>query len=96
MNVGNCCRQSEETQCRHLFAFPGQSNFSGRKYPLDWVEEVKQNGISVGGNDMFLNHILQVVGRKAFTFSRNSSLAFFFHSFFDGRYIFKKAAYKTQ
>lgn len=26
----------------HLFAYPAQSNFSGRKYPLDWVTMVKE------------------------------------------------------
>lgn len=26
----------------HLFAYPAQSNFSGRKYPLDWVAMMKE------------------------------------------------------
>ncbi|RUS71141.1 hypothetical protein EGW08_021094 [Elysia chlorotica] len=30
-----------------LVAFPAQSNFSGRKYPLEWVLRCKQSGLSV-------------------------------------------------
>ena len=30
----------------NLFAFPAQSNFSGCKYPLEWIDEVKYQGIS--------------------------------------------------
>ncbi|XP_072020767.1 LOW QUALITY PROTEIN: molybdenum cofactor sulfurase-like [Amphiura filiformis] len=29
-----------------LFAYPGQSNFSGRKYPLSWCTKVKQGQLS--------------------------------------------------
>ncbi|XP_060103805.1 molybdenum cofactor sulfurase isoform X2 [Heteronotia binoei] len=28
-------------QTPHLFCYPAQSNFSGRKYPLAWIEEIK-------------------------------------------------------
>eukprot|EP00916_Digyalum_oweni_P023066 GHVL01038349.1.p1 GENE.GHVL01038349.1~~GHVL01038349.1.p1 ORF type:complete len:342 (-),score=24.80 GHVL01038349.1:279-1304(-) len=28
--------------CNCLFAFPGQSNFSGRKYPLSWIGDVTE------------------------------------------------------
>ncbi|HEX8829599.1 MAG TPA: aminotransferase class V-fold PLP-dependent enzyme [Longimicrobium sp.] len=31
----------------HLFAFPAQSNFSGVKHPLDWVEEAREHGYHV-------------------------------------------------
>ncbi|KAJ8036017.1 Molybdenum cofactor sulfurase [Holothuria leucospilota] len=27
----------------HLFIYPGQSNFSGKKYPLDWTSKCKNN-----------------------------------------------------
>uniref|UniRef100_UPI00358FB26D molybdenum cofactor sulfurase n=1 Tax=Myxine glutinosa TaxID=7769 RepID=UPI00358FB26D len=27
----------------HLFCFPAQSNFTGRKYPLNWVQAVQEN-----------------------------------------------------
>uniref|UniRef100_H2ZFV5 Aminotransferase class V domain-containing protein n=1 Tax=Ciona savignyi TaxID=51511 RepID=H2ZFV5_CIOSA len=34
----------------HLFAYPAQSNFSGRKYPLNWIQNVKKGTI---GNTTF-------------------------------------------
>ncbi|XP_062987312.1 molybdenum cofactor sulfurase [Elgaria multicarinata webbii] len=34
---------TEEKSCRtpHLFCYPAQSNFSGTKYPLAWIEQIK-------------------------------------------------------
>ncbi|XP_061445641.1 molybdenum cofactor sulfurase isoform X2 [Rhineura floridana] len=34
---------TEEKSCRtsHLFCYPAQSNFSGTRYPLAWIEEIK-------------------------------------------------------
>uniref|UniRef100_H2ZFT9 Aminotransferase class V domain-containing protein n=1 Tax=Ciona savignyi TaxID=51511 RepID=H2ZFT9_CIOSA len=29
----------------HLFAYPAQSNFAGRKYPLNWIQNVKKGAI---------------------------------------------------
>ena len=31
-------------QAPSLFCFPAMSNFNGRKYPLDWVEEIQGRG----------------------------------------------------
>eukprot|EP00462_Mataza_sp_D1_P021002 CAMPEP_0175126612 /NCGR_PEP_ID=MMETSP0087-20121206/3950_1 /TAXON_ID=136419 /ORGANISM="Unknown Unknown, Strain D1" /LENGTH=740 /DNA_ID=CAMNT_0016408543 /DNA_START=37 /DNA_END=2259 /DNA_ORIENTATION=- len=33
------------TEACHLFAFPAESNFSGFKYPLDWVQRVQRDGV---------------------------------------------------
>ena len=30
----------------HLFAYPAQSNFSGRKYPLSWAVEIEEGSLS--------------------------------------------------
>ncbi|XP_060637428.2 molybdenum cofactor sulfurase isoform X1 [Anolis sagrei] len=30
----------------HLFCYPAQSNFSGTKYPLDWIEKIKSGKLS--------------------------------------------------
>uniref|UniRef100_A0ABM5GQW4 Molybdenum cofactor sulfurase n=1 Tax=Pogona vitticeps TaxID=103695 RepID=A0ABM5GQW4_9SAUR len=34
---------AEEKSCQmlHLFCYPAQSNFSGTKYPLEWIEQIK-------------------------------------------------------
>jgi selenocysteine lyase/cysteine desulfurase len=31
----------------HLFAYPAQSNFSGRRHPLEWIEAAHKNGWAV-------------------------------------------------
>ena len=31
--------EKSDSKIHHLFAFPAQSNFSGRKYPLQWVKD---------------------------------------------------------
>lgn len=35
------------TQPLHLFAYPAQSNFNGRKYPLSWVKDVPHGTVTV-------------------------------------------------
>lgn len=35
--------QNKEQSCNSIFAYPAQCNFSGRKYPLEWIRKV-QNG----------------------------------------------------
>lgn len=38
---------ASDVQCgNHLFAYPAQSNFSGRKYPLQWISMVKERQMS--------------------------------------------------
>ncbi|BFZ22694.1 hypothetical protein BsWGS_25733 [Bradybaena similaris] len=32
-----------------LLAFPAQSNFSGKKYPLDWISQVQKSGLNLPG-----------------------------------------------
>ena len=32
---------------RSLLAFPAQSNFSGRKYPLQWVSRCQREGLNI-------------------------------------------------
>ncbi|XP_012937737.1 molybdenum cofactor sulfurase, partial [Aplysia californica] len=34
---------------RSLVAFPAQSNFSGRKYPLQWVQQIQNQGLVLPG-----------------------------------------------
>ncbi|CAK8675776.1 unnamed protein product [Clavelina lepadiformis] len=34
-----------ENEIHSLFAYPAQSNFSGYKYPLSWIDEVKSKGV---------------------------------------------------
>ncbi|KRY58506.1 Molybdenum cofactor sulfurase [Trichinella britovi] len=36
---------NEPCNCTALFVYPGQSNFSGRKYPLDWCERISSGGM---------------------------------------------------
>ncbi|XP_003376090.1 molybdenum cofactor sulfurase [Trichinella spiralis] len=36
---------NESCNCTALFVYPGQSNFSGRKYPLDWCERISSGGM---------------------------------------------------
>ena len=38
----------------HLFAFPAQSNFSGRKYPLEWVNSVSSGKAFLKGMEWLL------------------------------------------
>ena len=33
----------------HLFAYPAQSNFSGRKYPLSWIKDIPSGRVCVAG-----------------------------------------------
>ena len=33
----------------HLFAYPAQSNFNGRKYPLKWVRQLPNKEVSISG-----------------------------------------------
>lgn len=43
-------RLHDETQDalpHHLFAFPAQSNFSGRKYPLQWVKDIPSGKVGI-------------------------------------------------
>ncbi|CAL1547716.1 unnamed protein product [Lymnaea stagnalis] len=38
--------------CAHthsLLAYPAQSNFSGKKYPLQWIKEIQENGLGIPG-----------------------------------------------
>ncbi|XP_061413417.1 molybdenum cofactor sulfurase isoform X1 [Lethenteron reissneri] len=37
-------RPADVKELHHLFAFPAQSNFTGRKYPLRWVTAVQERG----------------------------------------------------
>lgn len=32
---------------RSLFVYPAQSNFSGRKYPLDWIAKIQESGLDL-------------------------------------------------
>uniref|UniRef100_A0A8C3RXJ1 Molybdenum cofactor sulfurase n=1 Tax=Chelydra serpentina TaxID=8475 RepID=A0A8C3RXJ1_CHESE len=38
---------AEEQNCTtpHLFCYPAQSNFSGTKYPLSWIQEIKSGNL---------------------------------------------------
>lgn len=33
----------------HLFVYPGQSNFNGRKYPLSWITDISQRHLKIPG-----------------------------------------------
>lgn len=33
----------------HLFAYPAQSNFSGRKYPLSWIQDISSGRVHMAG-----------------------------------------------
>lgn len=35
----------------HLFAYPAQSNFCGRKYPLSWCEDIPKGQVVVSGSE---------------------------------------------
>ncbi|OCT74365.1 molybdenum cofactor sulfurase [Xenopus laevis] len=37
----DCHQQGEYCKTPHLFCYPAQSNFSGTKYPLAWIEKLK-------------------------------------------------------
>uniref|UniRef100_A0A8C4NFF3 Molybdenum cofactor sulfurase n=1 Tax=Eptatretus burgeri TaxID=7764 RepID=A0A8C4NFF3_EPTBU len=37
------CDDGQKINTHHLFCFPAQSNFTGRKYPLNWVQAVQEN-----------------------------------------------------
>ncbi|KAL0238688.1 hypothetical protein PCE1_004380 [Barthelona sp. PCE] len=39
----------------HLFAFPAESNFSGRKYPLEWIKKVQEGALGPGKWFVFLD-----------------------------------------
>lgn len=36
----------ERNVCNNLFAYPAQCNFSGTKYPLDWIKKVKEGALN--------------------------------------------------
>ncbi|KRX98828.1 Molybdenum cofactor sulfurase [Trichinella pseudospiralis] len=40
-----CDHGIEPCHCTALFVYPGQSNFSGQKYPLSWCERISSGGI---------------------------------------------------
>ena len=54
-----CFREQDIIQCNgpctvksdpilhHLFAFPAQSNFSGKKYPLQWVKDIPSGEVVI-------------------------------------------------
>ena len=44
-NVGASRNQSSENIHNNLFAFPAMSNFSGRKYPLEWVSSAQKGNL---------------------------------------------------
>ena len=37
---------SSQSPGANLFLYPAQSNFSGYKYPLEWIKQIQQNGLS--------------------------------------------------
>lgn len=39
-SIGNC--SSFHSEANNLFAFPAQSNFSGFKYPLEWIRKTHE------------------------------------------------------
>ncbi|XP_028411385.1 molybdenum cofactor sulfurase-like [Dendronephthya gigantea] len=39
------CDVKEDLPSNNLFAFPAMSNFSGHKYPLEWISSVQNNGL---------------------------------------------------
>lgn len=41
------CDETCDPLLHHLFAFPAQSNFSGRKYPLQWVNDVPSGKVGL-------------------------------------------------
>lgn len=41
---GEVTRQNKTNEGNSLFAYPAQCNYSGRKYPLEWIEKV-QSGV---------------------------------------------------
>ncbi|XP_078490002.1 molybdenum cofactor sulfurase-like [Ciona intestinalis] len=53
-NQHNKLHSGNGEELSHLFAYPAQSNFSGRKYPLGWIRSVRigllGNVLKVGGS----------------------------------------------
>lgn len=45
-NRPNCVQKQSEV---HLFAYPAQSNFSGQKYPLNWIKQLPSGEIYISG-----------------------------------------------
>ena len=39
--------EAQDPLLHHLFAFPAQSNFSGRKYPLQWVKDIPSGKVGI-------------------------------------------------
>ena len=37
----------DKPEVHHLFAYPAQSNFSGRKYPLSWIEDITAGRVHI-------------------------------------------------
>ena len=48
-DIAPCNSSCSETHTlvHHLFAFPAQSNFSGRKYPLQWVNDIPSGKVGI-------------------------------------------------
>lgn len=45
-NIEDCVTEEQnECCCYNLFAFPAMCNFSGAKYPLEWVSQTQQGSI---------------------------------------------------
>lgn len=48
-----------QTTCHHLLAYPAQCNFSGRRYPLEWIKDVHTGRLRINGHQLGHNwHVL--------------------------------------
>eukprot|EP00792_Barthelona_sp_PAP020_P007656 TRINITY_DN3157_c4_g1_i4.p1 TRINITY_DN3157_c4_g1~~TRINITY_DN3157_c4_g1_i4.p1 ORF type:complete len:555 (+),score=87.36 TRINITY_DN3157_c4_g1_i4:543-2207(+) len=46
--IGKKPKLNTSADANHLFAFPAECNFSGIKYPLEWIELIKRGGLGPG------------------------------------------------
>ena len=59
-SVTGCGHQTgNQAECQHLIAYPAQCNFSGRKYPLEWITYIHDGRMSLNGHQLGHNwHVL--------------------------------------
>jgi molybdenum cofactor sulfurtransferase len=59
-SVIDCGSQIDnQEECHHLIAYPAQCNFSGRKYPLEWITHIRDGRMILNGRQIGPNwHVL--------------------------------------
>ncbi|KAH9492406.1 hypothetical protein Btru_051037 [Bulinus truncatus] len=46
-SVDSDCYLASSSAFQSLFAYPAQSNFSGKKYPLSWIQHIQEKGLNI-------------------------------------------------